>query len=78
MIVAIWDYAGDAKQEVDEAYFVLCSAFAGEAVTTSDHAHDLEALNGCRGRLPRLEPSGGTDYLLESSVVRFDDVVQVL
>ena len=47
-------------------------------MTTPDHAHDLEAFDGCRGSLHGLEPTSGTDDLLERAMVRFDDIVQVL
>ena len=47
-------------------------------MATSDHAHDLEALDRGDGRLHGLKPSGWTDYLLESAMIGFDDVVQVL
>ena len=68
---------GNPEQRVDEAHFVLHASLTGEAVSSPDHAHDFEALNGRRRRFHRLKASGGLDDLLQRAMIRFNDVVQI-
>lgn len=61
-----------------DGYFVLHVRLAGEAMASADHTHHFESLDGGRRSLHCLKASRGSTDSLERSMVRFDDVVQVL
>jgi hypothetical protein len=68
---------GNLEKPLHQADFIVDTLLAGEAVTSPDHTHDLEALYcGWRG-LHRLKASRWSDDPLERAMIRFDDVVQV-
>ena len=59
----------DIEQLVDEPHLVLDVWLTGEAMAPADHPHDLESLDGSGSGLHRLKTSGGSNDLLESTVV---------
>ena len=66
------------EQLVDEADFIVHAWLARQAMTASDHAHHLEALESGSGYPYRLKPSRGTGDSLQRAMIGFDNVVQVL
>lgn len=65
------------EELIHEADLIADAWFAREAVSATDHSHDLEALDCRRRRLHGLEASRRLDDLLQRPMVRLDDVVQV-
>ena len=49
-----------------------------DAVTAADHARDLKALQGHKGRSHPLEAARRPDHALERTVIGLDDVVEIL
>ncbi len=70
--------SGKAEELVDKTDFACRTGLRQDAVTTSDHAHDLKALqcHGCGFHSP--EAAGWPDYALKRAVIRLDDVIEVL
>jgi len=64
------------EEPVYEADLVVDALLAGEAVTSADHPHDLEALDRSACCLHRLEAACGPDHPLECTMICFNDVVQ--
>ena len=68
----------DIEQLVDEAHLVLHVRLAHEAMTAADHPHHLKAFDRSRRRLHCLKASRGANDSLQCTVVRFNEVVQIL
>ena len=68
----------ETEELVDETDFACHARMAEVAVTASDHAHDLEAPDGGGGCLHPLEATRWPDHALERTMIRFDDVVEIL
>ena len=67
----------DLEELVDKAHFVPDVLIASEAMSSTDHPHPLETLDGSGCCSHRLKSSGRSNDLLECAMVRLDDVVQV-
>lgn len=68
----------DFEQFVDEAYLVLDTWLAGKITPSPDHLHHFESFDCGGGCLHRLKAARRANDLLAGTVIRFDDVVQVL
>jgi hypothetical protein len=64
----------DVEERVDEAYLVGDVRFTGEAMTSTDHSHDLRALDRGSCGPHRLKAAGGTDDVFQCPMVGFNDV----
>ena len=67
----------DFEQFVDESYLVLDTWLAGKTMSSPDHPHHFESFDRGGGCLHRLKAARRANDLLEGTVIRFDDVVQV-
>jgi hypothetical protein len=66
------------EQLVHQTDFACHACMSWHAVTSANHSHHLKTLQGYRSGLHSLEPAGRPDHPLERTVIRLDDVVQVL
>ena len=65
----------DVEQLVDETHFVLHVRLTGEAMAPANHARHFEALDGSGRRLHSLKAPCRANDALESTLIRFNDVV---
>ena len=67
----------DLEELVDKAHLVPDVRLASKAMSSTDHPHHLETLDGSGCCSHRLKASGRSNDLLECAMVRLDDVVPV-
>lgn len=65
------------EELIREADLIVDACPASETVSPSNHAHDLEALDGGYRCLHLLEAASGLNDSLQRTMIRLDDVVQV-
>jgi hypothetical protein len=72
------DHSGRKTEELVHKTDFACRAWLlQDAVTATDHPHDLKALQSCVGCFRPLEAARRPDHALEGTMIRLDDVVQV-
>jgi hypothetical protein len=70
------DHSGRKTEEpIDQTDFAWRLTFPLDALTATDHAHGFEARQGRGGGFHRLEAAGRTDYPLEPTMIRLNDVI---
>jgi len=65
----------DIEQLINETNFVFDVRLAHQEMTSTDHEHDFETLDGSSRRLHRPQSSCVPNNSFESTVVGLDDVV---
>ena len=67
-----------AEELVHKADFAYRVTLRQSAVAAPDHPHHLEAFDGGGGGFHPLEDAGRPDHALKRSMVRLNDVTQIL
>jgi hypothetical protein len=68
----------ETEELVDETDFACHATLCQAAMAAADHTHHLEALQGRSGGSHPLEAAGRPDHTLERTMIRFDDIIEIL